>query len=128
MLQKFPSQDKVSRFINSQLLCVFCREVMEDHNHLFFNCKFMEEHWLKAMHICNESWSSQPWDSTIQWVTSNWTSNNLRSLERRWLLVAVVYTIWKEGTSELSKINPDHYKSYGPRLLSLSETNHGDSR
>lgn len=66
ILGKHFTQDKISRFINAHLFCVFRREVGEDHNHLFSDCRFARELWMKAMNFCNESWSPQSWQSTVQ--------------------------------------------------------------
>ncbi|XP_024963993.1 uncharacterized protein LOC112504286 [Cynara cardunculus var. scolymus] len=93
---KLPTQDRLSQWKHEppDLKCVFCKSVIESHNHLFFECTYSRRIW-EAIQCevglinCPSTWedilhsgSAQTWQS---WSTV-----------QKLGISATVYNIWRE--------------------------------
>lgn len=83
--------------------CVFCHDGVETHNHLFVECKYIQEVWrcLEGLSGVSEliqrlNGAVNPWNELILELSKVPVSNSIWSIIHRMILAAVVYFIWQE--------------------------------
>lgn len=99
-LRRLPTQDRLIQWKNEppDLKCVFCKLVVESHNHLFFECSFSNRLWSIIKKEVGISTSPDTWDDILNmWMTGRWRS---WSTVHRLAISATVYHIWLERNRE----------------------------
>ena len=69
---RLSTQDKlISYGIIQATHCVFCRDIVETHNHLFFDCPFTERLWCSLKGKVNVQWPRLDWPDLVNWYAAN---------------------------------------------------------
>lgn len=101
---KLVTQDKLKKWgTYDMMVCTLCYEAMDSHQHLFFDCKYAKQFWLKVCLKMGLSWEEMEWNDTINFFAEMDNGNTIKSIVRRLCLAASVYMIWKERNYRLFK-------------------------
>ncbi|KAJ9535929.1 hypothetical protein OSB04_un000909 [Centaurea solstitialis] len=110
-LHRLPTQDRIAEWKHEppDLLCSLCGLVRDSHDHLFFECTFSRQVWLKIMDEVD--WFDFPcsWSAIVDALTEADTAP--KSLTHQLALAASVYFVWSERNQRLftDKRNPVPY-------------------
>lgn len=94
--KRLPTQDRLCQWKNEppDLKCVFCGDVLETHNHLFFGCSFSMRIWETVKQDVNLQACPDTWDHIIDfWGTG---AGRYWSTIQKVAISATVYHIWME--------------------------------
>ncbi|GLT66611.1 hypothetical protein SLA2020_389680 [Shorea laevis] len=64
--------------------CVFCRNGLEDRNHLFFYCGFSKRIWRNSMAKCNVADPPILWDEVLSMGIQHWMKKTLSASLAGW--------------------------------------------
>lgn len=94
----FPTMDNLNKrgceFSNT--LCCLCNAVNEDVNHVFLNCNFAKQIWIKLENPLDKTWSHK---TDIQNQFLDWHSSSCKGLAKKvWPIIpfAICWAIWGE--------------------------------
>lgn len=73
----------------------FCRNSVEDRNHIFFQCSFSKRLWRNSMESCNVVGPPLFWDDVITMGLHNWRKKTLLAYVCRLVFGATIYHLWK---------------------------------
>ncbi|KAI3471427.1 hypothetical protein Pfo_030791 [Paulownia fortunei] len=104
ILKRLHTQDRLLQFgkINS-MSCMFCRDCIKDHKHLFFSCQFTFRIWSFLLGKCDMQWHGNNWKQTIGWICSQTVENNFRNLILKFVFGAIIYQICIERNDRLCR-------------------------
>nr|XP_043619781.1 uncharacterized protein LOC122591585 [Erigeron canadensis] len=114
--RKLKTQDIIMQWkgggnMNFNLVCCPLRQQGRDsHNHLFFECLFSSQVWLRVRHLAQMHQVNSRWDDIYDWLIQRAKSNSARSVIGKLLVAVSAYFIWQERNQRLfSNIsqNPD---------------------
>ncbi|XP_075103830.1 uncharacterized protein LOC142178388 [Nicotiana tabacum] len=77
-------------------VCALCEEADEDHEHLFFECKYSATIWGKLLQWAGISRVVKGWTEEISWATSFASGRRSSATLYRLMLTCAVYHIWQE--------------------------------
>ena len=96
--------------------CVFCRNVLESRDNLFFYCFFTKRIWVSVMRLCLVSNWLFSWEDLIEWGFSNLKGKGMRSNICRLGLWATVYHIWLQRNAIIHrghiKVDKNYYNFF----------------
>ncbi|XP_020250854.1 uncharacterized protein LOC109828236 [Asparagus officinalis] len=75
--------------------CCLCSG-SENRNHLFFECCYSREVWLKIMDWLRFKWQSCDWNQLVIWYCDRLKGNGFKQRIKRMALTTAVYSIWRE--------------------------------
>ncbi|XP_020263457.1 uncharacterized protein LOC109839444 [Asparagus officinalis] len=75
--------------------CCLCTG-SENRNHLFFECCYSREVWLKIMDLLSFKWQSCDWNQIVIWYCDRLKGNGFKQRIKRMALTTAVYSIWRE--------------------------------
>ena len=87
--------------INVDPVCQFCRQYMEDRNHLFFKCSFSSRIWKYIMGLCLASSVPDNWDLLLKWDIKNLKGRSFRATLCKIAWWATVYHLWQQRNARL---------------------------
>ncbi|XP_039040922.1 uncharacterized protein LOC120179382 [Hibiscus syriacus] len=97
ILDRLPTRERLSRMgIQTDGLCVLCKEDIETRNHLFNDCNFAISLWnsiLQLTHLCKTHMS---WEARLDWSCKDWKGKSLISTILKIAWIAYIYLIWEE--------------------------------
>ena len=95
--ERLTTQDKLVKIgLKQGMSCVLCREHIENHDHLFFQCSFSNRIWRVLLAKCGWQCPEPSWQGVIQWAIQQMHGNSLKSSLGKLILSTTVYTIWNE--------------------------------
>ncbi|KAL0009986.1 hypothetical protein SO802_005094 [Lithocarpus litseifolius] len=79
-----------------ELACFFCRNCLEDRNHLFFGCPFAKRIWESVMNFFLVSDPEFEWDELAAWGLAHLKGKSFKSVCVNWLggLPSTMVHIW----------------------------------
>jgi hypothetical protein len=87
--------------INVDLVCQFCRQYMEDRNHLFFKCSFSSRIWKYIMGLCLASSAPDNWDLLLECGIKNLKGRSFRVTLCKIAWWATLYHLWQQRNARL---------------------------
>ena len=102
---RLDTQDKLLKWglINS-MSCVFCRENVEERNHLFFGCHFTAGIWMRVLRLCGNVRMPRNWENEFLWVMGA-KGNSFISITKRIAWGATIYHLWRHRNSRIHENN-----------------------
>lgn len=82
-------------------ICPFCRDPVESHSLLFFNCMFSARVWSALKTKCNVNWPDLHWPNLITLATKETKGRSLRSHILRLSLLCSIYHIWLQRNNRI---------------------------
>lgn len=76
--------------------CVLCDGAMENHTHLFFQCRYSRRCLSEIRKLVRFPWPNRDWANDIDWAARKWRGKHIVNLAYRALLASCVYHIWRE--------------------------------
>nr|XP_043626221.1 uncharacterized protein LOC122597720 [Erigeron canadensis] len=99
--RKLKTQDKFLGVEGINLVCIFCSQQCDSHNHLFFYCVYPREVWNEMKLMANLDEVPNSWDSIVDCMSSFTMSNAITNVVQRLVLAATVYFVWQERNFRL---------------------------
>ncbi|GJY81936.1 RNA-directed DNA polymerase, eukaryota, reverse transcriptase zinc-binding domain protein [Tanacetum coccineum] len=101
---KWKSLDKVRKWGSYDVMrCPLCRNDIDSHDHLFFQCHYAAEFWQLAKNKMGLQQADMGWNEMVDSFSEMNNGNSVNSIII-WLgLVASVYLIWKERNYRIFK-------------------------
>ncbi|GKA52480.1 RNA-directed DNA polymerase, eukaryota, reverse transcriptase zinc-binding domain protein [Tanacetum coccineum] len=94
---RLSTQDKFKKWGDCAVnRCSLCCNDSEDIDHLFFKCEFSKELWVKVCSIINIQADNMNLNVCLQVLIDAGVSNNIKSIVKRPVFSASIYTIWQE--------------------------------
>ncbi|XP_071704187.1 uncharacterized protein [Rutidosis leptorrhynchoides] len=88
---------------NQVLLCSLCSSCADSHSHLFFDCKYSHEVWLRVKDlILAPSWSTD-WKTFTLIITPYASKKSANMVVTKLLFAATVYFVWQERNNRMFK-------------------------
>lgn len=129
--------DRICRWNSNQRTdCVFCGDMIESQNHIFFSCRYSAEIWtLLAGRLLGHEFSLA-WDQLLILLNSSkYNPHNLFTL--RYAFQASIYHIWRErngrrhgehplSTSQLGKLIDKNIRNRFSSIRSTGDFTHDD--
>ncbi|XP_021975493.1 uncharacterized protein LOC110870620 [Helianthus annuus] len=109
MRRKLLTQDKIlswdfSRRKNMNMMCcLLCYANHDSHNHLFFECNFSTEVWLKVRLKVGMVSVQPKWNDISNWLLEQSKPKTVAGFTARLVVAATAYCIWQERNSRLFK-------------------------
>jgi hypothetical protein len=75
--------------------CAFCRNGVEDRNHIFFQCGFSKRVWTASLSKCNYVNPPVLWDDVLSLGLQQWKKKTLLATLCRLTFGASIYHIWR---------------------------------
>ena len=92
---KLNTQDRLHNPVPG-ILCLYCGNQLETHNHLFFNCLVTQQVWALTQQKGGFQVPSLPWENLVGWMSNNWRGNSLERKIKKLCLATTVYILWNE--------------------------------
>ncbi|XP_022032207.1 uncharacterized protein LOC110933285 [Helianthus annuus] len=105
--RKLLTQDKIlqwdfSRRKNMNMMCcLLCYANIDSHNHLFFDCSYSTQVWIKIRDNGGMSSVGPAWDSIVDWLGTRASSKSAINFISRLIVAAAVYFVWQERNARL---------------------------
>ena len=93
MVGKLSTLDRLS-FIDVDPRCRFCRDDLENHSHLFFECDFARDVWAAVREEVRLPNGLDTLDSSVAWLDRNARRKDWSSRAMIYALSTTVYYIW----------------------------------
>ncbi|KAI8537304.1 hypothetical protein RHMOL_Rhmol09G0013100 [Rhododendron molle] len=93
-------------------LCVFCHNVHESHEHLFFHCSFSACIWGRILFLFGMSRSPGEWEQEIHWAVQHLKKKGFSSALYKLALAGTVYYVWKARNDSIFS-----NKQYIPEII-----------
>ncbi|XP_070004226.1 uncharacterized protein LOC107821332 [Nicotiana tabacum] len=91
------TKDKLMRWGSiTSAECVLCEENDEDHEHLFFKCKFLATIWERLLKWAGVGRAARKWNEEISWAIKFAIGRRTSTALYRLMLAGTVYYIWQE--------------------------------
>ncbi|KAL2224078.1 UNVERIFIED_CONTAM: hypothetical protein Sindi_3043700 [Sesamum indicum] len=94
ILGKLPTTDKP--WLSHLGDCVLCDGAMENHTHLFFQCRYSRQCLSEIRKLVRFPWPNRDWANDIDWAARKWRGKHIVNFAYRALLASCVYHIWRE--------------------------------
>ncbi|KAL2223883.1 UNVERIFIED_CONTAM: hypothetical protein Sindi_2942600 [Sesamum indicum] len=94
ILGKLPTTDKP--WLSHLGDCVLCDGAMENHTHLFFQCRYSRRCLSEIRKLVRFPWPNRDWANDIDWAARKWRGKHIVNFAYRALLASCVYHIWRE--------------------------------
>ncbi|XP_074277357.1 uncharacterized protein LOC141600994 [Silene latifolia] len=81
--------------------CTLCKEAAEDHQHLFFQCKYSKDVWQRILLWMGINRSGHPYWKELHWIR---TRKHSKAWRKHWFLcglAATVYMLWAERNARI---------------------------
>ncbi|GKB93010.1 RNA-directed DNA polymerase, eukaryota, reverse transcriptase zinc-binding domain protein [Tanacetum coccineum] len=85
-----------SRDKGENLVCVFCKKMPDNHNHLFFGCDFPKAVWCRLKDLVKLDHAPNCWSDIISFLLNRPINKFIWSILQRLVLGACVYIVWQE--------------------------------
>ena len=82
--------------------CCLCTG-SENRNHLFFECCYSREVWLKIMDWLSFKWQSCDWNQIVIWYCDRLKGNVFKQRIKKMALTTSIYSIWRERNFRIFK-------------------------
>jgi hypothetical protein len=80
MRNRLATKDRLLQWgIGADPVCLFCRHILEDRDHLFFKCSFSKRIWNFIMALCLVSDAPDDWSLLIAWGIQNLKGKSFRA-------------------------------------------------
>ncbi|PWA80038.1 hypothetical protein CTI12_AA080440 [Artemisia annua] len=100
--KRLNTQDKVAVWIKVDLLkCPLCSSVMDNHDHLFFDCDFSVKVWNHFKRLMRFEDAPNNLFSVIDILSSRTMGKSIWNIIQRLVLSAVVYHLWIERNNRI---------------------------
>ena len=76
--------------------CLFCRNFLEDHNHLFFKCRVTSQLWRFLQGLGGFQVPELDWSNLINWLVREWREENFKTISWKLCIASLIYNIWWE--------------------------------
>nr|GEV68590.1 RNA-directed DNA polymerase, eukaryota, reverse transcriptase zinc-binding domain protein [Tanacetum cinerariifolium] len=83
--------------------CCLCFKESGDLQHLFFQCPLSKNVWSQAKKMADIKGNEFDWDEIVQFLISVGNGNIIKSVTRRLIFAASVYSIWQERNKRIFK-------------------------
>ncbi|GKD57224.1 reverse transcriptase zinc-binding domain-containing protein, partial [Tanacetum coccineum] len=81
--------------------CLLCKNNVETHDHLFFNCPFSAAIWKELKLKTRFKSNAMLWNNIVKELAEKQNGNNIWSIVRRLCLATVVCSIWREKNNRM---------------------------
>ncbi|XP_071699647.1 uncharacterized protein [Rutidosis leptorrhynchoides] len=81
---------------NPVLICALCKQCMDSHDHLFFECAYSSNVWDKVLDKVRIPIGSYKWKSILVYMSQFAGRNSARCIVAKLCFAATVYVIWQE--------------------------------
>ncbi|XP_021996206.1 uncharacterized protein LOC110893404 [Helianthus annuus] len=109
MRRKLLTQDKIlqwdfaRRKKMNMMCCLLCYANVDSHDHLFFDCNYATQVWIKVRDKGGMSSVGPDWNAIIDWLGARANSKSAINFISRLLVAAAVYFVWQERNARLFK-------------------------
>ena len=86
---------------NNTYECSLCKDGLDSHNHLFFECEYAKEIWEKLRSKAKIHDSVNTWEGIVNKMSSNGESRSVWEIIKKLCLAAAVYHIWQERNGRM---------------------------
>ena len=76
------------------LRCPLCKVQPDSHDHLFFECAYSSQVWIKVLNKAEISFVSSKWSDIVDWLLPIAHRNNVTIIVGRLIVAASSYFIW----------------------------------
>nr|XP_043623020.1 uncharacterized protein LOC122594653 [Erigeron canadensis] len=93
---KLQTKDRIAKWCHNSVQCVLCKVENETHEHMFFNCKFSADIWLRLRTF---RWNMRDYIALQDIIQENVRikkQNNIGTVVNKIIPAASVYQIWQE--------------------------------
>ena len=95
------TQDKIAKWRPNEIMeCILCKQCMDLHEHLFFQCNYSKVVWENIEELLDKRFSYN-WKTIIEEVFVLAANRSIWSILRRLVIGAVVYYVWQERNNRL---------------------------
>ncbi|XP_020258446.1 uncharacterized protein LOC109834839 [Asparagus officinalis] len=95
------TQDRlIRRGIININCCRFCSG-SESRDHLFFECCYSSDVWVKVMNWLQFRWRSCKWDQVLNWFCSKLRGRGFKQKLKKLALTSTIYSIWNERNTRV---------------------------
>ncbi|XP_052623754.1 uncharacterized protein LOC128129115 [Lactuca sativa] len=102
VLNRLKTQDRVRGWeVAGNLLCPFCDNMPDSHNHLFFNCEYSSRIWKYFCSKVGLNLSAVEWNDLIFMLSSMLKLKTGENLIIKCMIASCVSHIWRERNSRL---------------------------
>ncbi|XP_071687731.1 uncharacterized protein [Rutidosis leptorrhynchoides] len=84
------------------LVCPLCKVCADTHNHLFFDCSYSRQVWLKAQALTHLP-CLHNWRSLVSCISPSASRNSVRGVVAKLVFAVSVYFIWQERNNRIFK-------------------------
>ncbi|XP_021994704.1 uncharacterized protein LOC110891319 [Helianthus annuus] len=105
--RKLLTQDKIlqwdfTRRKNMNMMCcLLCYANVDAHDHLFFDCNYATQVWIKIRDKGGMSSVGPAWNAIIDWLGARANSKSAINFISRLIVAAAVYFVWQERNARL---------------------------
>ena len=82
-------------------VCLFCRHMLEDRDHLFFKCPFTKRIWDHIMALCLVFDAIDDWNMLVAWGTQHLQGKLFRTSLSKLAWWAMVYHLWLQRNARV---------------------------
>ena len=79
--------------------CVFCGQMEEDREHLFFDCIFSKKIWHEVLRRNNQSYRCMCWQQELEMAMDKYKGKSVGARIGRLAMAVTIYSIWQERNS-----------------------------
>ncbi|XP_075101608.1 uncharacterized protein LOC142177046 [Nicotiana tabacum] len=95
--ERLYTKDRFSKWgIQVNQTCPLCDHEMEDHQHLFFTCKYSTDIWGKLLAWQGIARQVYGWEEEVEWATKHVTGKGSKAEVYRISMAGAVYHLWIE--------------------------------
>ncbi|XP_039030066.1 uncharacterized protein LOC120164396 [Hibiscus syriacus] len=103
LLDRLPTCDRLLRMgITTNGICVLCNEMLENRNHLFFDCPIASCLRGKIMLLIGLN-KNISWEDMVNWACNSWKGKSLISTILKLAWCANIYVLWEERNRRIFK-------------------------
>ena len=102
--ERLSTQDKLKAWgVQIANRCNLCLCDCEDLQHIFFQCSFSNEVWIKAKQLAEIKSSSTQWANIVNEMAGDEVISSIGSVIKRLVFAASVYQLWNERNNRIFK-------------------------
>ena len=99
---KLCTQDKLQKWYPNKVYeCSLCKNGLDSHNHLFFECEYSKEVWGMVSNKAKIHENEDTWEGIVNKMSSIGESRSVWEIIKKLCLAATVYHIWQERNGRL---------------------------
>ncbi|XP_022018820.1 uncharacterized protein LOC110918847 [Helianthus annuus] len=87
----------------NMMCCLMCYENNDSHNHLFFECNYSTQVWIKVCGKGGMNTVSPEWEAIVSWLAARASSKSAINFISRLIVAASIYFVWQERNARIFK-------------------------